>query len=262
MTKSAFAFCLTAGSLLLLQGCSEPENPDTAHSIFNGQDLDGWVVKINHHETGEDPLNTFRAEDGILTVGYENYGDFNEQFGHIFYEKPLKNFRLKFEYRVKGGFLDSAPSYAFANSGVMFLSQAPDTINKEQNWPISVEFQLLAEKEPGKPRPTGNMCSPGTDIYYQDAVYPEHCLNSSSATFPKDVWVDAELIVNNGDVTQNIDGETVLQYKVAFAKPDGLVTGEKPGIWEQMTPLEEGYIAFQSEGQPIDFRNITLEVLN
>ncbi|OFC72212.1 3-keto-disaccharide hydrolase [Alteromonas confluentis] len=261
MSKSKTVCCALSLAILLLQGCTEATQNNNAQRIFNGENLDGWVVKIHHHETGEDPLNTFRVEDGMLSVGYEQYDEFNEQFAHLFYDKPLKNFRLTFDYRFKGEFLDSAPSYAFANSGVMFLSQPPNTINKEQNWPISIEFQLLAEKEPGKSRPTGNMCSPGTEIYYQDSLYPEHCLNSASKTYPKDVWVNAELIVNNGEVIQKINGETVLEYKVAFAQPDGLVTGESAGIWEQVKSLQEGYIAFQSEGQPIDFKNIVLEEL-
>jgi hypothetical protein len=41
--------------------------------LFNGRDINDWTVKINHHEVGEDPANTFRVEDGIIKVRYDKY---------------------------------------------------------------------------------------------------------------------------------------------------------------------------------------------
>lgn len=132
---------------------------------------------------------------------------------------------------------------------------------REQNWPISVEMQFLADLGDGNPRPTGNMCSPGTEIVYEGRTYPGHCLNSSSRTYPKDAWVKAELIVlGDSLVTHVIEGDTVLQYR----KPSmggGVVNGYDSTLWRPGTPLQSGYIALQSEGQPIDFRNIELKEL-
>ena len=143
----------------------------------------------------------------------------------------------------------------------MFHSQDPRTILKEQNWPISVEMQLLAGLDDGKPRPTGNMCSPGTEIVYQGKKYEGHCLNSSSKTFDRSEWVRAELIVMGDSlVTHIINGDTVLQY----SKPTmggGVVQGYDSALWREGRPLTSGYIALQSEGQPIDFRKVELRKL-
>ena len=132
---------------------------------------------------------------------------------------------------------------------------------KEQNWPISVEMQFLAALGDGKPRPTGNMCSPGTEIVYNGELYKDHCLNSTSPTLDKDEWVKAELIVlGDSLITHIINGDTVLQY----TKPTmggGVVNGYDSAIWQPGKALTSGYIALQSEGQPIDFRNIELKVL-
>jgi hypothetical protein len=129
---------------------------------------------------------------------------------------------------------------------------------KEQNWPISVEMQFLAGLGDGNPRPTGNMCSPGTDIVYNGEVYDGHCLNSSSKTYAKNEWVRAELIVlGDSLVTHVINGDTVLQY----SKPTmggGVVQGYDSTLWQPGKPLTSGFIALQSEGQPIDFRNVEL----
>jgi hypothetical protein len=143
----------------------------------------------------------------------------------------------------------------------MFHSQDPRTMLKEQDWPISVEMQFYAGLGDGKPRPTGNMCSPGTDIVYQGKVYDGHCLNSSSKTYPPGEWVRAELIVlGDSLITHIINGDTVLQY----SKPTiggGAAHRYDPALWEPGKPLTSGFIALQSEGQPIDFRYIELRNL-
>jgi hypothetical protein len=206
--------------------------------------------------------NTFRAEDGIIKVRYDQYEEFNDQFGHLYYEQPYSHFHLKLEYRFTGELQRGAPDYTLRNSGVMFHSQDPRTMPKEQNWPISVEMQFLGGLGDGKPRPTGNMCSPGTEIVYQGKMYDGHCLSSTSKTYEGDQWVTAELIVlGDSLVTHIINGDTVLQY----SKPTmggGVVNGYDSTLWVPGKPLTSGYIALQSEGQPIDFRNIQLQDLS
>lgn len=230
------------------------------HTLFNGENLDGWTVKIHHHEVGENVADTFRVENGLLRVSYDQYDTFDKQFGHLYFNQPFSNFHLKLDYHFYGDFLSDAPHYAERNSGLMYYSQAPETILKEQDWPISVEMQFLAGLDDGKARPTGNMCSPGTDIEYQDAVYTDHCLMSSSPTIPVGEWVSAELIVNNGNVTHIINGDIVLQY-TRPTMGGKFVKGYDPAIWTPSAPLHSGYIALQSEGHPIEFKNIKIKAL-
>jgi hypothetical protein len=230
--------------------------------LFNGKDLTGWTVKVHHHETGVNFGNTFRAEDGMIKVRYDQYDEFNDQFAHLYYNQPFSKFHLKLDYRFVGQLQKGAPSYTLLNSGVMYHSQDPRTMLKEQNWPISVEMQFLAGLGDNQPRPTGNMCSPGTEIVYQGKLYPDHCLNSTSKTYDRDAWVHAELIVlGDSLITHIINGDTVLQY----SKPTmggGVVDGYDKRIWQPGKRLTSGFIALQSEGQPIDFRNIELRNLD
>jgi len=226
--------------------------------LFNGSDIDDWIVKIHHHDVGVNFGNTFRVEDGIIKVRYDQYGDYNDQFAHLYYKLPFSRFHLVVEYKFTGELQKGAPDYTLLNSGVMFHSQDPRTMPKEQNWPISVEMQFLAGLGDGKPRPTGNMCSPGTEIVYQGKQYDGHCLNSTSKTYGKDEWVRAELIVlGDSLITHIINGDTVLQY----SKPTmggGVVNGYDSTLWQEGKALVSGYIALQSEGQPIDFRKVEL----
>jgi Domain of Unknown Function (DUF1080) len=244
-------------------GC-QPQKSDVQEEwipLFNGKDLNGWTPKIHHHEAGVNFGNTFRVEDGMIKVRYDQYGDFNDQFGHLYYDQPYSHFHLVVEYRFTGSLQPGAPDYTLLNSGVMFHSQDPHTMLKEQNWPISVEMQFLAGLGDGNPRPTGNMCSPGTEIVYNGKQYENHCLNSTSETYEADEWVRAELIVlGDSLITHIINGDTVLQY----SKPTmggGVVNGYDSTLWQPGKPLKSGYIALQSEGQPIDFRKVELRVL-
>ena len=227
--------------------------------LFNESDINDWIVKIHHHDAGINYGETFRVEEEIIKVRYDRYeGDFNDQFGHLYYKQPYSYFRLRMQYRFVGELHPGAPSYTLLNSGVMFHSQDPRTMPREQNWPISVEMQFLAGLGDGKPRPTGNMCSPGTEVVYEGRIHPGHCINSSSETYEKDVWVTAELIVMGDSlVIHKINGDTVLQY----SQPQiggGVVEGYDPKFKPDGKLLTEGFIALQSEGQPIDFKDIWL----
>ncbi|HEX6892138.1 MAG TPA: DUF1080 domain-containing protein [Chryseolinea sp.] len=250
--------------LLFLVCCAQPgkqEQEEQWIKLFNGKDLNDWIVKVHHHDPGVNFGNTFRVEDEMIKVRYDQYEDFNDQFSHLYYKTPYSHFHLKLEYHFTGELQKGAPEYTILNSGVMFHSQDPRGMLKEQNWPISVEMQFLAGLGDGKPRPTGNMCSPGTEIVYNGELYKDHCLNSTSRTFEKEEWVKAELIVlGDSLVTHIINGDTVLQYTQP-SMGGGVVNGYDSAIWQPGKPLTSGYIALQSEGQPIDFRNIELKVL-
>ncbi|HSI78829.1 MAG TPA: DUF1080 domain-containing protein [Lunatimonas sp.] len=248
---AAFSSCTSTSS----------KNDEEWQILFNGQNLDGWIPKIHHHEVGENYGNTFRVENGVIQVNYDEYESFEERYGHLFYEQPFSFYHLKFEYRFTDQWMKDAPSYTYRNSGVMFHSQAPETILKEQDWPISVEYQMLAEEEPGKARPTGNMCSPGTEVFYKGEMDPRHCINSSSPTFHWNEWVKADLIVYGDSlVIHKVNGENVLEY----TKPQiggGVANGYDPAIKIDGKALTEGYIGLQAEGQGVEFREIRIKGL-
>lgn len=250
-TVLAFTSCATLKN--------KTDNEDWV-SLFNGKDIKDWTVKIHHHEVGDNYGNTFRVEDGLMKVRYDQYDSFRNRYGHLYYNQPFSYYKLVVEYRFVGEWRKDAPIYTQKNSGIMFHSQDPRTMPKEQDWPISVEFQLLAGLGDGKPRPTGNMCSPGTDVVYKGKIDPRHCIESTSKTYEGEQWVRAEMIVlGDSLITHIINGDTVLQY----SKPQiggGVANGYDPKIKQDGKLLSTGFIAMQSEGQPIDFRKV--EILN
>ncbi len=250
-------------TILACTSCASVKNKVSKEdwvSLFNGKDIKDWTVKIHHHEVGDNYGNTFRVEDGLMKVRYDQYDSFRNRYGHLYYNQPFSYYKLVVEYRFVGEWRKDAPIYTQKNSGIMFHSQDPRTMPKEQDWPISVEFQLLAGLGDGKPRPTGNMCSPGTDVVYKGKIDPRHCIESTSKTYEGEQWVRAEMIVlGDSLITHIINGDTVLQY----SKPQiggGVANGYDPKIKQNGKLLSTGFIAMQSEGQPIDFRKV--EILN
>ena len=227
-------------------------------SLFNGKDLNDWIIKIRGHEVGENFGNTFRVNNGMIEVRYDKYTTFDNQFGHLFYKQPFSNYRLRVEYRFVGEQVPGAPDWAIRNSGAMLHSQDPRTMPAEQDFPISIEFQFLGGLSNGMARSTGNMCSPGTNIVYGGKLETRHCINSTSETFNGDQWVVAEAIVlGNKKVTHLINGKSVIEY----SEPQvggGAVSGHNPAVKQDGKPLTEGYIALQSESHPVDFRKVEL----
>ncbi|MFS4469029.1 DUF1080 domain-containing protein [Maribacter sp. 2210JD10-5] len=208
--------------------------------------------------------DTFRVEDGILKVRYDQYkGDYNDRFGHLYYDRPYSYFHLSMEYHFVGEMHPGAPVFVEKNSGVMFHSEDPRKMLKEQNWPISVEMQFLGGINEGEPRPTGNMCSPGTDVVYQGKIDPRHCIKSTSKTYYGEQWVKADVIVYGDSLVKHIvNDKVVLEYTQPQIGRTGVVKGGRPEMEDKSgVLLKEGFIALQSEGQPVDFRNVRIKNL-
>lgn len=226
--------------------------------LFNGKDLSGWTPKIRGHKAGDNFGNTFRVEDGLLKVRYEAYDKFNEKFGHLFHEGTYSNYRLRLEYRFVGDQVPGGPGWAFRNSGVMVHGQTPESMTVDQDFPSSIEVQLLGGNG-GNERHTLNLCTPGTHVEMDGKLITRHCTDSKSKTYHGDQWVTAEIeVVGNQVIRHIIDGEVVLEYQRPQLDPnDG---NSKPLIKDNQVQLDRGSISLQSESHPIDFRKVEILV--
>lgn len=225
--------------------------------LFNGKDLSGWTPKITGYAAGENFANTFRVQDGYLSVGYEGYDSFASKFGHLFYKDQFSYYIIAVEYRFVGDQAKDGPGWATRNSGIMVHGQAPQSMGKDQDFPISIEVQLLGGLGKG-PRTTGNLCTPGTNVERNGALFTTHCLNSSSKTFDGDQWVRAEVIVKGSEsIEHRINGETVLKYEHPQIG-GGNVSKHDPAVKVDGKLLESGTISLQSESHPVQFRKVEL----
>lgn len=227
--------------------------------LFNGKNLDGWTPKIKGFDLGVNHLDTFRVEDGILKVSYDKYGQFDGKFGHLFYKEPFSHYHLRVEYRFVGEQARGGPGWAFRNSGIMFHGQDPKTMRKDQDFPVSIEYQLLGGNGKDE-RPTGNVCSPGTNFVMSGKLITQHCVNSRSRTYHGDQWVTAELIVHgSGKVKHVINGETVFEYEKPQLDPKDADASRL--IKDGRLLLEGGSISLQAESHPVQFRKVEIKKL-
>ena len=254
-------FAITA----ILVSVSTFSNPSFAQDgqwkqLFNGKDLTGWTPKIRYQELGEDPKNTFRVEDGLLKVRYDNYDEFKETFGHLFYKDKYSHYKFRVEYRFVGDQCKGGPKWAFRNSGVMVHGEDPKMMSKDQDFPTSIEVQLLGG-DGQKKRTTSNLCTPGTNVVKDGKLFKPHCTSSSSKTYHGDQWVTAEIEVRGNKIIKHIlEGETVLEYTEPQLDPSdehAKALADKAGTIQ----LSGGTISLQSESHPCDFRKVEIMVL-
>jgi hypothetical protein len=251
---AALAFCLAAGAVSAQRG----EDRQDWIALFNGRDLDGWTPKITGYPLGVNHLDTFRVEDGVLKVSYDRYEQFEDTFGHLFYgREAFSYYRLVAEYRFVGEQAPGSPGWAVRNNGLMLHSQGPETMGLRQDFPISIEVQLLGGA-PAPDRTTANVCTPGTEIFMQGAMVRNHCTNSTSRIYRGDEWVRVEVDVRGGErVRHFVDGQTVLEYE-NLQIGGGTVSNFNPAVKKDGAPLTAGYIAIQGESHPTEFRRIEL----
>ena len=249
-------------AILLTTACTTraPAASDDWIALFNGRDLTGWTAKITGSELGQDPWGTFRVENGLLTVDYENYEDFQDRFGHLFYEEPFSHYQLRVEYRFIGTQVGGGEGWAFKNSGVMFHAQSPESMLRDQDFPISLEAQLLGGNGTDE-RPTANLCTPGTHVEIGGLRVEDHCVSSTAPTFHGEEWVTLDLVVRGDSLIVHVlAGDTVL----AYGRPvigGGVVRGFDEAVKRDGEPLRGGYIALQSESHPIQFRQVLVREL-
>ncbi len=229
---------------VLMFSCTTETGPEW-RPLFNGENLDGWDIKFSGYELNHNFNNSFRVEDGLLTVSFDEWDTFNGEFGHIFYDEPFSHYKLRVEYRFVGEQVNGGPAWAYRNNGIMFHSQSAASMELDQDFPASVEAQLLGGDGENE-RPTMNVCTPETHIMIDGQLRREHCINSTSETFHGDRWVTVEL---------HVYGDSLIHHIV---EQDTVFTYHNPQLSDTGEPLTRGYIALQAESHPTQFRKVEI----
>lgn len=257
--------------LLLSISCNEKDKSNSNIeenwiSLFNGKDLNGWDIKFSGHKLNDNYNNTFQVEDGMIRVVYDEYETFDDKYGHMYYKKPFSYYKIRFDYRFLGEQTPGGESWNVRNSGIMLHSQSAKSNDLNQDFPVSIEIQLLGGLGKG-PRTTGNLCTPGTQVVFNDKLDFTHCISSNSKTYDGNGWVHVEaIILGDQSITHIVEKDTVLVYEkpqitTSYLDDDWDRYGvTSKDYWKNISGklLSEGYIAIQAESHAIDFKNIEL----
>lgn len=256
-----FTFLILITPLLLSCNQNKNQSSDEWIQLFNGNDLTNWTVKINGYDVNDNFGNTFRVEDGMIKVRYDAYDSLNDRFGHLFYNEPFSNYILRVEYRIVGDQCPGAPGWAYKNSGIMIHGQTPESMDKNQEFPASIEVQLLGSDSLVQ-RSNMNLCTPGTNFVMGGQLILDHCTNSNSEPVYGEDWHVAEVVVRGNEVIHHIfEGDTLMTYNQPQLD-DREANYEKLAALNGNTKmLSKGTISLQSEGHPIDFRKIEIKIV-
>jgi hypothetical protein len=256
-------FCITAMVLATpwtaLKSQDWPQQGPAWMDLLSRNYRSQWVPKIAGYALGDNYKQTFLVGKGKIRVQYKGYDSFGVRYGHLFFRQPYSYYVLRVEYRFLGEQAKGGQGWATRNSGIMIHGQDPTTMGKNQDFPISLEVQLLGGLGTGT-RTTANLCTPGTHVVMNGNLITAHCTNSSSQTYNGDQWVRVEvLVLGDSLIRHSVNGEKVMEY----TKPvvgGTMVNQFIPGAKQDGMPLTGGFISLQSESHPIEFRKV--EILN
>ena len=221
MTKkltSGFAFLC---ALFLMTACCEKSS---TIELFNGKDLTGWKYFVA--EGGDKVANSvYTVKDGVIHI-------VGEPFGCMYTEQAYADYDLHVEWRFPNP--EQAEHPGKLNSGI-FLHVQP----AHKLWPNSIECQLFSSR-------VGDFVLLGGSDLAEFVVpegeerpeYPVVKRFEESSENPLGEWNSADIRCEGDQITVIING--VLQN-----------IGTK-------SMYSNGSIGLQSEGAPIEFRNITL----
>jgi len=196
---------------------------DNKVMLFNGEDLENWNIFVGNSDI--EPGEVFWVDEGLIqTTGKPN--------AYIRTRETFSNFNLHVEWRWT-----EQPT----NSGVLIHVQGEDRL-----WPLSIECQLMHEH-------AGDivLIGKGSGITIKDSTYLITSEENRFAIIPKfeEVSENPAGEWNSYDIT-SLDG--TIEVKV---------NGVLQHTGSDMT-LTEGNILLQSEGSPMQFRNLYLETLD
>jgi len=225
--------------------------------LFNGKNLDGWTMKIVGIPLGENFGNTFRVDNGILSVRYDQYGDnFDSRFGALYYNQKFTNYRLKVEYRFVGETAPGAPSWGYRDSGVQYYCQDPKSLGLTQPFPVCLEYNLHGGN--GKDEnPVGDICASGMTVEINGKKNESYCTPPTvKRTFHGDQWVTLEIDIHDGKIIHYVNGEEILRFENPKYNPEHALG--KTFITGGDDSAKDGFISLQSNSHPIDFRKIEI----
>jgi len=244
-------------ALIICSCTSKKASKEEWIQLFNGKNLDGWDIKFTGCPAGENYKNTFRVENGILVMSYDNYDSFTNQFGHLITKKEYSHYKLRAEYRIMGEQMRGAPTWGYRNNGVMVHCQSAESMALDQDFPVSIEVQLLGGIGDDN-RTNLNVCTPGTLIDINGKTLYDHCYNSELKVQNGEDWRVIELEVEGDSIVKHIsDGQVVLEYSHLRLDPQAPYY-QKLLSTETGDRLKKGHIAVQAESHPSEFRKIEI----
>jgi len=225
MKRVTFVLALTASAMLLTAAPIHAADTECESvALFNGKDLTGWTFDVK--DENATMAEIWQIFDGVLHCR-------GNPAGVLRTEKEYGNYVLELEWRwpERGG-----------NNGVLVHTGEPRVLGI---WPRSLEVQLQS-KHAGDFWDIGTTCDVPNEDARRNGRRVQNLTEDSEK--PLGEWNKYRIICKDDTVTVYVNGEKVNECtNLRDAKTD--------------KPLTSGAICLQSEGTPIDYRNVKLTPL-
>lgn len=214
--------------LLTFAACTQPadeniaETPASQMALFNGTDFKGWTHFLADSTVAMEEVWHVDPDSGIIICK-------GEPWGYLRTIDQYEDFILDLDWRW------NPETRQAGNSGVFVRVTGPD-----KQWPRCIEAQLMSGSAGDFVLMDGMELQ--TDTTRMRSERPHVRFRSASNENPVGEWNNYIIRVEDGTITVHVNGLEVNQG-----------TGIPPGA---------GYIALQSEGGEIQFRNIRLTRLD
>lgn len=272
MPFRAFIFAAFASFAAGTASAQGGPNDTVWTKLWNGANLSDWDIKFTGSALNVNYNNTFKVVDGNLVIDYSGWNNFGNQYGHAGYKvRPFSFYFIRAEHQHYGSQPSGAPGWAKENNGLMLHSQSVASMGLNQDFPVSMEIQLLGSGNvESDNNSTLNLCTPGT-AFYSTATggtrNDAHCVSASTNTrVGSGVWQWSSVLVMGDSIIRHYNGPTATGTPtMTWYRPvraTGAASGAS-GITIPMVnnePIKEGYITIQAESHPYRFRAI--EVVN
>lgn len=197
-----------------------PARAEEFRSLFNGRDLDGWVVDgpREFKDSEGKPRTIWTVEDSLITCA-------GRGFGFLRYDRQqFDDFRLEFEYRlgVKG------------NSGLGIRTRVFDPKDSRGTRPSFYSYEIQLTDDAGKQ----------ADKHSSGSLY-RYVAPAKIAVKPAGQWNRLEVecvgprirLWMNGEKVQDVDQSSIAEIK--------------------NKPLK-GYVCLQNHGTKVEFRQVRI----
>ncbi len=219
---------------------TEQEKADGWKLLFNGQTTQGWRSYCNENF----PEKGWEIVDGTLHVIGSGKGEAGNG-GDIVYDQPFKNFELSLEWKVQEG----------GNSGIFYLAEERCGNDGEPIWKSAPEMQILDNEKHPDARLGKDGNRQAGSLYDMIPAKPQNAK-------PAGEWNKATVLVYNGTVVHNMNGENVVEYHLWTDDWREMVANSKFDEFEGFADVaEKGYIGLQDHGDDVWFRNIKIREL-
>jgi hypothetical protein len=222
-----FGLVVVIASAAILSAPASADEPGGFTPLFNGRDFTGWSI------VQRDPKDLARPNPDpktVWTVGEAVLKCTGKPNGYLATTKEYAKYTLRVKWRW--------PAAAEkANSGVLLHVQADNT----KDWPECVEAQLKAGQAGELWLTYPPKVSIEADPARHDPKQPRRFLRIAGREKPVGEWNQYEITCRDGAITLTLNGELANEGKKCS--------------------LTKGRIALQSEGTPVEFKDIEIKEL-